>query len=152
MFLVKFFGEKGKHHKAKIMIELKESVWSFLPIHRIVTDIPGTTDASFGNCFLPHNPISVSYIYTLYIYDIDVYFNLWYLGKEIVKYEIPRPNIGIHRYVFLLYKQKGRQAVMKTPNSRDGFNVRKFADDNELGPPVAAVFFNAQRETAARRR
>ena len=41
---------------------------------------------------------------------------------------------------------------MKIPSSRDLFNARKFADDNDLGPPVAAVFFNAQRETAARRR
>ncbi|KAK4284219.1 hypothetical protein QN277_002915 [Acacia crassicarpa] len=89
-------------------------------LHWIVTDIPGTTDASFG--------------------------------KELVKYEMPRPNIGIHRYVFLLYKQKRRQTVMKIPTSRDGFNARKYADDNDLGPPVAAVFFNAQRETAARRR
>lgn len=69
-----------------------------------------------------------------------------------MKYEMPRPNIGIHRFVFLLYKQKQRQAVMKIPNSRDLFNTRKFADENDLGPPVAAVYFNAQRETAARRR
>ncbi|KAF7823243.1 CEN-like protein 2 [Senna tora] len=91
-------------------------------LHWIVTDIPGTTDATFG--------------------------------KELVKYEIPRPNIGIHRYVFLLYKQKRRSdtVVMKTPNSRDGFNARTFALDNDLGPPVAALFFNAQRETAPRRR
>jgi hypothetical protein len=69
-----------------------------------------------------------------------------------MKYEMPRPNIGIHRFVFLLYKQKRRQTVMKIPTSRDLFNTKKFAQDNDLGPPVAAVFFNAQRETAARRR
>ena len=65
---------------------------------------------------------------------------------------MPRPNIGIHRFVFVLFKQKRRQTVMKIPSSRDLFNARKFADDNDLGPPVAAVFYNAQRETAARRR
>ncbi|KAK6139978.1 hypothetical protein DH2020_018103 [Rehmannia glutinosa] len=87
----------------------------------LVTDIPGTTDATFG--------------------------------KEVVSYEIPRPNIGIHRFVFVLFKQKGRQTVLKSlPTSRDHFNTRRFAADNELGLPVAAVFFNAQRETAARRR
>jgi len=64
---------------------------------------------------------------------------------------MPRPNIGIHRFVFLLFKQKGRQTVT-TPASRDKFNTRKFAEENELGLPVAAVFFNAQRETAARKR
>jgi phosphatidylethanolamine-binding protein len=73
-------------------------------------------------------------------------------GKEVVNYEIPRPNIGIHRFVFLLFKQKRRQAVTNLPSSRDCFNTRNFAEENELGLPVAAVFFNAQRETAARRR
>ncbi|KAL3628297.1 CEN-like protein 2 [Castilleja foliolosa] len=86
----------------------------------LVTDIPGTTDASFG--------------------------------KEIVSYEAPKPIIGIHRFVFALFKQKGRQTVSRMPVSTDNFDTRRFAADNELGLPVAAVFFNAQRETAARRR
>nr|AZL87180.1 terminal flower1-like d [Petunia x hybrida] len=88
-------------------------------LHWIVTDIPGTTDVTFG--------------------------------KELVSYEIPRPNIGIHRFVFALFKQKCRQSV-SPPASRDHFNARNFAKENDLGSPVAAVFFNAQRETAARRR
>ncbi|CAL1367141.1 unnamed protein product [Linum trigynum] len=99
-------------------------------LHWVVTDIPGTTDATFA-------------------------------GREVVSYEIPRPNIGIHRYVFLLFKQKRRgQTPLLVLNSsssssstiRDNFKSRKFAADNELGLPVAALFFNAQRETAARRR
>ncbi|PIN16803.1 Phosphatidylethanolamine binding protein [Handroanthus impetiginosus] len=89
-------------------------------LHWLVTDIPGTTDATFG--------------------------------KEVVSYEIPRPNIGIHRFVFVLYKQRGRRTVNNLPTSREYFNTRRFAAENELGHPVAAVFFNAQRETAARRR
>lgn len=68
-----------------------------------------------------------------------------------VSYENPRPNIGIHRYVFVLFKQMKRQTLI-TPESRDNFNTRRFAEENELGLPVAAVYFNAQRETAARRR
>ncbi|KOM39036.1 hypothetical protein LR48_Vigan03g241800 [Vigna angularis] len=72
-------------------------------LHWIVTDIPGTTDATFG------------------------------------------------RFVFVLFKQKRRQCVTP-PTSRDQFNTRNFAAQNELGLPVAAVYFNAQRETAARRR
>ncbi|KAG9134638.1 hypothetical protein Leryth_000958 [Lithospermum erythrorhizon] len=87
---------------------------------KIVTDIPGTTNSTFGS--------------------------------EIVSYEKPRPNIGIHRFVFVLFKQRCRQAVSHLPTSRDQFNVRNFAAENELGLPVAAVYFNAQRETAARRR
>lgn len=68
-----------------------------------------------------------------------------------MSYETPKPVIGIHRYVFILFKQTGRQTV-KAPASRDHFNTRKFSEENGLGLPVAAVFFNAQRETAARRR
>nr|NP_001267006.1 protein TERMINAL FLOWER 1-like [Fragaria vesca]ADO64258.1 TFL1-like protein [Fragaria vesca]AEP23097.1 terminal flower 1 [Fragaria vesca]BAO93909.1 terminal flower 1 [Fragaria x ananassa]BAR63713.1 TERMINAL FLOWER1-like [Fragaria x ananassa] len=88
-------------------------------LHWIVTDIPGTTDATFG--------------------------------REVVSYEMPRPNIGIHRFVFVLFMQKRRQSV-NPPSSRDHFNTRTFAAENDLGVPVAAVYFNAQRETAARRR
>ena len=72
-------------------------------------------------------------------------------GKEIVSYESPKPVIGIHRYVFLLFKQKTRQSVIP-PISRDRFNTRRFAEDNGLGLPVAAVYFNAQRENACRKR
>ncbi|KAK9994447.1 hypothetical protein SO802_024150 [Lithocarpus litseifolius] len=88
-------------------------------LHWMVTDIPGTTDASFG--------------------------------KEIVSYETPKPVAGIHRYVFILFKQTGRQTVTP-PTTRDYFNTRRFSAENGLGLPVAAVYFNAQRETAARRR
>ncbi|GJT20887.1 CEN-like protein 1 [Tanacetum coccineum] len=72
-------------------------------------------------------------------------------GKEIVSYEIPKPVIGIHRYVFLLFKQKTRKSVTP-PASRDHFNTRSFCHKHGLGLPVAAVYFNAQRENAARRR
>nr|QKD77168.1 TFL3 [Saccharum hybrid cultivar SP80-3280] len=88
-------------------------------LHWIVTDIPGTTDASFG--------------------------------REVVSYETPKPNIGIHRFIFVLFRQKCRQAV-NPPSSKDRFSTRQFAEENDLGLPVAAVYFNAQRETAARRR
>ncbi|GAB2274619.1 CEN-like protein 2 [Dionaea muscipula] len=90
-------------------------------LHWMVTDIPGTTDSTFGT--------------------------------ELVSYEMPRPQIGIHRFVFILFKQRCRQqAVSGTPVSRDRFNTRSFAEENDLGLPVAAVYFNCQRETAARRR
>ncbi|EPS67746.1 hypothetical protein M569_07027 [Genlisea aurea] len=88
-------------------------------LHWLVTDIPGSTDASFfGN------------------------------------YEMPRPLVGIHRYAFLLFKQKKRGCVTccVPPPCRDGFSTRRFADDNGLGHPVAALYFNCQRETAARNR
>lgn len=68
-----------------------------------------------------------------------------------MSYENPKPSIGIHRFIFVLFKQKKLQSV-GPPLSRVHFNTRKFANDNDLGQPVAAVYFNAQRETAARRR
>ncbi|KAJ8754735.1 hypothetical protein K2173_012124 [Erythroxylum novogranatense] len=88
-------------------------------LHWLVTNIPGTTDATFG--------------------------------REVVSYESPRPYIGIHRLVFVLFKQRRRQ-IINPPSSRDNFNTRNFALENDLDLPVAAVYFNAQRETAARRR
>lgn len=72
-------------------------------------------------------------------------------GREIVSYETPKPVIGIHRYVFLLFKQRARQSV-RPPVSRDHFNTRIFSQENDLGSPVAVVYFNAQRENASRRR
>ncbi|KAG6415172.1 hypothetical protein SASPL_122576 [Salvia splendens] len=74
------------------------------------------------------------------------------LGREVVNYEMPRPNIGIHRLVFILYKQKKRMQSVSVPLCRDGFCSRKFADEHELGQPVAAHFFNCQRDSAARTR
>ena len=73
-------------------------------------------------------------------------------GRELVTYESPKPYIGIHRFAFVLFKQKSRQQGVRAPSSRDYFSTRRFAADNDLGLPVAAVYFNAQRETAARRR
>ncbi|GAY60953.1 hypothetical protein CUMW_206080 [Citrus unshiu] len=51
-------------------------------LHWLVTDIPATTGASFG--------------------------------QEIVNYESPRPTMGIHRFVFVLFRQLGRQTVYAT--------------------------------------
>ncbi|KAF4400161.1 hypothetical protein G4B88_019370 [Cannabis sativa] len=72
-------------------------------------------------------------------------------GKEIVSYEAPKPMVGFHRFVFILFKQRGRQTV-RPPTLRDCFNTRAFSQDNNLGLPVAAAYFNAQKETASRSR
>ncbi|XP_068665971.1 protein VERNALIZATION 3-like [Aristolochia californica] len=67
-------------------------------------------------------------------------------GQEIVCYENPRPNVGIHRFVFVLFRQLGRQTVY-APGWRQNFITRDFAELYNLGLPVAAVYFNCQRET-----
>ncbi|GLJ55969.1 hypothetical protein SUGI_1201500 [Cryptomeria japonica] len=74
-----------------------------------------------------------------------------YCGREIVSYESPSAMIGIHRYVFVLFEQNGRGTV-DPPPSRLHFKTRQFAERNGLGSPVAAVYFNARRENAARSR
>ncbi|XP_061359470.1 protein HEADING DATE 3A-like [Gastrolobium bilobum] len=66
-------------------------------------------------------------------------------GEEIVCYESPRPTAGIHRIVFVLFRQLGRQTV-HAPGWRQNFNTRDFAAIYNLGLPVAAKYFNCQRE------
>ncbi|KAI6684313.1 hypothetical protein NL676_030226 [Syzygium grande] len=85
-------------------------------LHWLVTDIPATTGASFG--------------------------------QEIVCYESPRPTMGIHRFVFVLFRQLGRQTVY-APGWRQNFNTRDFAELYNLGSPVAALYFNCQRESGS---
>ncbi|KAK9138906.1 hypothetical protein Sjap_009500 [Stephania japonica] len=85
-------------------------------LHWLVTDIPATTGASFG--------------------------------QEAVCYESPRPTVGIHRFVFVLFRQLGRQTVF-APGWRQNFNTTQFAELYNLGSPVAAVYFNCQRESGS---
>ncbi|XP_042503697.1 protein HEADING DATE 3A-like isoform X2 [Macadamia integrifolia] len=67
--------------------------------------------------------------------------------QEIVSYESPRPTVGIHRLVFVLFRQVGRQTI-DAPGWRQNFITRDFAELYNLGLPVAAVYFNSQRERA----
>ncbi|KAF5202499.1 Brother of ft and tfl [Thalictrum thalictroides] len=113
-----------------------------LPIssHELMTDpdAPSPSD--------PHLKEHLHWLVTIIPGTTDASF-----GKELIAYETPKPVIGIHMFVFIVFKQKGRQAV-KAPTSRDHFNTRRFSEENGLGLPVAAVYFDAQRETAPRRR
>lgn len=61
----------------------------------------------------------------------------------------PPLGTGLHRYVFLLYKQKGKlESGMKiSKTSRHGrtkFSIRKWAKEHDLGEPVMANFYQAQ--------
>ncbi|KAF7834582.1 protein MOTHER of FT and TFL1 [Senna tora] len=73
-------------------------------------------------------------------------------GKEILPYVGPRPPVGIHRFILVLFKQKQALGLVDQPSSRIGFNTRFFARQLELGLPVATVYFNSQKEPANKRR
>lgn len=72
-------------------------------------------------------------------------------GREILPYEAPTPPVGIHRYVFVLFKQIEPMLLMP-PFTRQNFRTRVYAADYNLGLPVAAVYFNCQKQKAGRRR
>lgn len=74
-------------------------------------------------------------------------------GREVLPYMGPRPPIGIHRYVFVLFQQVGGGSLEVEPlPARGGFRVRLFSDRYGLGLPVAAVYFNSMKEPTTRRR
>lgn len=62
----------------------------------------------------------------------------------------PPKGSGLHRYVFLVYKQPGLLAFDENPISnhsavgRDKFSVKKFADKYKLGDPIAANMYQAE--------
>ncbi|KAG9508572.1 Phosphatidylethanolamine-binding protein-like F40A3.3, partial [Fragariocoptes setiger] len=61
----------------------------------------------------------------------------------------PPQGTGLHRYVFLVYKQNGTVTsdMRLTNTSADGrgkFSIRNFAKSHNLGEPVAVNFYQAQ--------
>ncbi|KAF3653999.1 Protein HEADING DATE 3A, partial [Capsicum annuum] len=91
----------------------------------------------------PSNPNLREYLHWL-VTDIPATTGVTF-GNAIICYESPRPSMGIHRMVFSLFRQLGRETVY-APNWRQNFNTRQFAELYNLGSPVAAVYFNCQRE------
>jgi len=68
-------------------------------------------------------------------------------GDTITFYAGPTPpkGTGVHRYVFLLFKQHGKldQATIK---ARNKFHVREFMKKHHLGDPVGCNWFSARHE------
>ncbi|KAG0498384.1 hypothetical protein HPP92_003075 [Vanilla planifolia] len=73
-------------------------------------------------------------------------------GQELVPYMGPQPPVGIHRYALVLFQQKAAFRSAAPPASRAHFSTREFARYYELSLPVAAAYFNSQKEPAVRRR
>ncbi|KAJ0986449.1 hypothetical protein J5N97_004805 [Dioscorea zingiberensis] len=92
----------------------------------------------------PTNPTLREYLHWL-VTDIPASTSANF-GRELICYENPRPISGIHRMVFVLFRQLGRDTVYG-PDMRQNFNTREFATQYNLGYPVAAVYFNCQRDS-----
>ncbi|XP_022914812.2 protein D2-like isoform X1 [Onthophagus taurus] len=62
----------------------------------------------------------------------------------------PPQGTGLHRYVFLIYKQNGKlnfdeQRLTNTSGDNRGcFSIKKFAEKYQLGQPVAGNFYQAE--------
>ncbi|EDV43704.1 uncharacterized protein Dana_GF16396 [Drosophila ananassae] len=73
-------------------------------------------------------------------------------GEQIAGYvgSGPPKGTGLHRYVFLLYKQSGKlefdeeRVSNKSTKDRPKFSAAKFAEKHELGKPIAGTFYQAQ--------
>ena len=79
-------------------------------------------------------------------------------GTDISKGEVlsayvgsgPPEGTGLHRYVFLIYKQSGKLEFdeKRLPNNsgdgRDGFKIAEFAQKYALGNPVSGNFYLAE--------
>ncbi|XP_055595938.1 protein D2-like [Uranotaenia lowii] len=79
-------------------------------------------------------------------------------GAEVAKGETlseyvgsgPPEGTGLHRYVFLVYKQNGKlsfdepRLTNRSADNRGGFSIRKFAEKHQLGNPVAGNLYQAQ--------
>ncbi|KAG5873926.1 hypothetical protein JTB14_030351 [Gonioctena quinquepunctata] len=74
------------------------------------------------------------------------------LGQVLAEYigAGPGKNTGLHRYVFLLYKQPSKINFKETKlnnqhwKGRAHFSIRKFAQKYKLGNPYAGNFFEAE--------
>lgn len=62
----------------------------------------------------------------------------------------PPPETGLHRYVFLVYKQPGKlefdepKLTNTSGDNRALFSIFKFAEKYKLGEPVAGNFYQAE--------
>ncbi|CAH0713926.1 unnamed protein product, partial [Brenthis ino] len=62
----------------------------------------------------------------------------------------PPPGTGLHRYVYLVYKQPGKlsfdepRLTNTSGDNRGGFSIAKFAKKYNLGDPIAGNFYQAQ--------
>ncbi|PWA82417.1 Phosphatidylethanolamine-binding protein PEBP [Artemisia annua] len=71
-------------------------------------------------------------------------------GTEFLEYNAPAPEIGVHRNIFVLYKQEGTLDGIEAPASRTCFNAHEFASKHNLSP-VGLAYYNVRRELRKRK-
>lgn len=72
-------------------------------------------------------------------------------GQTITPYRGSGPpkGTGLHRYIFLAYKQSAEVTLSETvannlKENRRNFSARNFTKENNLGDPIAGNFYQAQ--------
>ncbi|KAL2621622.1 hypothetical protein R1flu_001827 [Riccia fluitans] len=133
--------------------ELKPSAITEAPVVQIVDrDYPKSiftlimTDPDAPN---PSEPSQKEYLHWL-ITDIPSEGDAS-AGQCVVPYEGPKPMVGIHRYVFAVFRQEHPLALCP-PSTRQNFCTHFVAQQFNLGKPVAAVYFNSRKESRASKR
>merc|ERR1712080_36615 len=91
------------------------------------------------------NPVAAQWKHWLVI---NVSGNDLSSGQTLTDYAGPSPprGSGPHRYVFLAYQQKGRITSISPDNKRARFNIADFAEENNLGDPIAGNYFFAENK------
>lgn len=145
-------------------------LFSFLP--QVV--YTGGLEVNYGNELTPAQVKNAPYVewpaeegalYTLLMVDPDapsrqMHFlreiNHWLVvnikgndiasGRAIAPYRGSGPPIltGLHRYIFLLFKQQSELAPESVSDRRWRFSTRQFIQTHNLGQPIAGNFFQSQ--------
>ncbi|MFH4979470.1 hypothetical protein AB6A40_006179 [Gnathostoma spinigerum] len=151
------------------------------PTHLLKASFDSGVQADCGNTLTPtqvKNPPHVTWdaepgaLYTLVMTDPDApsrsnpQFREWHHwlvinipGNDVSRGEVlseyigagPPPKTGLHRYVYLVYKQPGRisdpahgHLTNRSGAKRGRFKIASFAAKHNLGAPVAGNFFQAE--------
>ncbi|KAI7751322.1 hypothetical protein M8C21_002882 [Ambrosia artemisiifolia] len=69
-------------------------------------------------------------------------------GNEFMSYDVPNPQVGVHRHIMLLFRQRGPLNGIETLESRVHFRTRDFANTHNLDNPVGVAYFNVRRQAS----
>jgi len=165
---------------AMLQHEVVPDVIAVAPSDKIEVSYPSGVIVNMGNELTPTQvkdepsvswPADPNALYTLCMTDPDApsrkehTFREWHHwlvgnipGNDITKGETlseyvgsgPPPETGLHRYVFLAYKQPSKlnfdepRLTNRSAEKREKFSIAKFALKYNLGNPVAGNFYQAQ--------